>query len=120
MDEDFWKSVDPDSMSLYPKEVKSPNLNIVEKPLSNAQHNSLSNTNEEKPIVEKSRKVSTGCGPSPPKEIVATGSGSTNISRAASSSSINNISKPKKVSTGTSPPPQNISTQVLRFKIKYF
>lgn len=49
------------------------------------------------PKMAEKTKVSTGCGPSPPRELI--------------------IKSPtSKISTGTSPPPQTISTQVSKFK----
>lgn len=51
-------------------------------------------------------KVSTGCGPSPPREVEE-------VKRPQAST----IKKATSTSTGTSPPPQNISTQVSIYRL---
>jgi hypothetical protein len=67
-----------------------------------------------------SAKVSTGCGPSPPREIQVQAQDRASIrttSCTTSTSPLREIIKQSAVmkkTTGTSPPPQSISTQVYK------
>lgn len=64
-------------------------------------HNSNENVFKNSEIKKSLNKISTGCGPSPPREIIMQSS----------------------MSMGTSPPPQSISTQVsfvYRIKLNRF
>lgn len=75
-------------------------------------------TNDESFDVEKERetkvKVSTGCGPSPDREIEEIFANDYTEHSRKSFTPIRDIpSRSSKVSIGTSPPPQTISTQVL-------
>jgi E3 ubiquitin-protein ligase RNF31 len=57
-------------------------------------------------------KVSTACGPSPDREIEEIFSNEKSIRVLSPSVMRENPSRSSKVSIGTSPPPQNMSTQV--------
>lgn len=68
----------------------------------------------------QSQKVSTGCGPSPPKEIEPTKSQhakETVIEPSRPKTPLSDTGRRETTSTGTSPLPQSISTQVSKMTI---
>lgn len=71
--------------------------------------------------VERLMKVSTGCGPSPDQEIEEIFANESHEKSMKSFTPLREIpSRSSKVSIGTSPPPQSISTQVKNFKLVFF
>lgn len=97
-------------------EDESPRLQHVQNSLSDAYDNSRIKTH-----IEKADRISTSCGTSPPREIVANTSNkivndlvtSDKLDSKTESIMIQRNDYKKTTSTGTSPPPQSISTQVL-------
>lgn len=95
---------------------------------TNVSHTEVSQSNpksvaDQQPVYSspnkaaKKTKVSTAVGPSPPREIVKSvndGAVQTydTVQVTNGSMSVVNDDRKRKVSTGTSPPPQNMSTQV--------
>lgn len=96
--EDFWESLNTDPLPVpYERPQQSDAVNAMEES-KEPPTKSLDETKT--PIGGDFVKISTGCGPSPPREIPSTITKEDN----------------RKVSTGTSPPPQSISTQVNKNK----
>ena len=94
------------------------NIEEMEKTLEESNRVNEINDLEEDEYV----RVSTGCGPSPDREIEEifnqnqqTTSTATTSAGCGSSPPLREIlSRSSKISKGTSPPPQSISTQVLK------
>lgn len=73
---------------------------------------------EEKKETKTVEKVSTSCGTSPIKELEKNVQKSENVTEDNSKKENKPEENKRKISTGTSPPPQNMSTQV-KIKINF-
>lgn len=93
--DDIWATLEQNINNSAAKVINKNEKTITAKNqnTTNYENSTLINENKKSSNIQK---ISTGCGPSPPKEI----------------KHYQNKKTSESISTGTSPPPQSISTQV--------
>ena len=114
--DDLWSEIREDDKSVEVPQVEKVSITLkpdesekIEVAIESieAEAEAIANLREEK--VEKQIKVSTACGPSPDREIEEI------LKNVESEKPITKARSSSKISIGTSPPPQSISTQVRFF-----